>query len=228
MKDQIKCNSDRSTAIMAILKIYLGFSVVDFLFSIYQYRVWSNYNFDPVLNSFDGEYDYPEVIQYDLLYGVFSLIFLVIMIISYVRFIMWFRRAYCNLNRVGIATDKKEGWAAGAWFIPIYSLFAPFQIMKEIWNKTQTFYKENAEESNDLALWWGLWVASSLITNQSAGFFDGNGPEKEATINIIASALWIPTTYVTMNLIQKVSFFEKEMYDKAVSDQEAIYSEPEG
>ena len=131
MKEQIRNNANRSASIIAILKIYLWCSVIDFLFSIYQYQLWSNYDFDPVLNSFDGDYDYPEVIQYDLLYGVFSLIFLVIMIISYVRFIKWFRRAYCNLNRVGIATDKKEGWAAGAWFIPIYSLFAPFQIMKE-------------------------------------------------------------------------------------------------
>lgn len=226
MKNDIKSNADRGSAIVSILKVYLGLSVIDFLFSLYQYRVWSNYNFNPALNSWDSEYDYPEVVQFDLLYGAFSLIFFVVMIITYVRFIKWFRRAYCNLNRVGVSTDKKEGWAAGAWFIPIYSLFAPFQIMKEIWNKTQTFYKENAEESNLLALWWGLWVASSLITNQVGGFIDGNGPEKEAVLNIIACALWIPATHVTISLIQKVSSFEEEMYDKAISHQETIYSEP--
>tara|TARA_B100000768_G_scaffold131080_1_gene121764 strand:+ start:46 stop:375 length:330 start_codon:yes stop_codon:yes gene_type:complete len=79
---------------------------------------------------------------------------------------------------------------------------APYLIMNEIWDKTQKYYKENTEDTNILGVWWALWVAANIMTNQG----DGIG----------ADILWIPATYVTINLIKKVAFFEKEMYEKAV------------
>ena len=220
MTEKIKDNSKRANRLISILKIYLGLSIIDLLFGFYQYKVWSNHDFNPILDSWDAEYDFPNAIAFDIIYGVFWLVFLPIMIVTFIRFIKWFRRAYCNLNRLGIKTDKKEGWAAGAWFIPFYNLVAPYLIMKEIWNKTQKYYKENTEDTNILGVWWALWVAANIITNQGDGIgasFLGEGLEIQTIIIIIADILWIPATYVTINLIKKVSFFEKEMYEKAVN-----------
>ena len=140
------------------------------------------------------------------------------MIVTFIRFIKWFRSAYCNLNRLGIETDKKEEWAAGSWFIPFYNLVAPYLIMNEIWDKTHKYYKENTEDTNILGVWWALWVAANIMTNLSVNIiFSGEGVETHFIITIIADILWIPATYVTINLIKKVAFFEKEMYEKAVN-----------
>ena len=56
-------------------------------------------------------------------------------IICIVRFIKWFRSAYFNIEAAGLNIDKSESTAAWSWFVPIYNLFAPYQIMKEVWLK---------------------------------------------------------------------------------------------
>jgi len=198
-------------------------SFIQVFFGFYRYKVWSNHGFDPILDSWDGKYNYLDVNQFDMIYGLFAIFFLVILIITGIRFIQWFRRAYCNLNRVGINTDKKEGWAAGSWFIPFYNLFAPQQIMKEIWNKTQKYYKETTEDENMVNHWWLLWVLCFILDNQSDGIgssFFGDDLEAQAIISICSNILWIPLTYTVVKLVKKISSFEKEMYEKSILEDE--------
>ena len=225
MLGSIRDNSERASKLIAILKVYFVFAVLEIFMGIYQYITWAKHDFDPMLDSWTYYYDSPDVIAFDQATGLFYLAFLVIMIITYVRFIQWFRRAYCNLNRVGIKTEKSEGMASGAWFIPFYNLFAPCQIMKEIWNKTQRFYKDNVEESSIVGLWWGLWITGSLISNQGDGIgrsFFGDGLEAQTVISIISSLIFIPATIVVIKLVSKVSLFEKEMYTKSTTKEEAL------
>lgn len=93
-----------------------------------------------------------------------SLIF-VATIASIVTFILWFRRAYYN---IGLKTGKMrygDGWAAGAWFIPILNLFVPYRIMKELYEKTDQYLVVNSREPYTERLktdyvngWWTLWI----------------------------------------------------------------------
>lgn len=218
----IKDNSKRSKKLLSIFQVFYGMSFIQVFFGLYQYKVWSNHDFDPILDSWDVEYDYLDVNQFDIIYGLFAIFYLVILIITGIRFIQWFRRAYCNLNRVGINTDKKEGWAAGSWFVPFYNLFAPQQIMKEIWNKTQKYYKETTEDDKMVNQWWLLWILCFILDNQSDGigssFFDNL--EAQSVISIFSNILWIPLTYTAIKLVKKVSSFEKVMYEKAILEGE--------
>ena len=219
----IKDNSKRSKKLLSIFQVFYGMSFIQVFFGFYRYKVWSNHGFDPILDSWDGKYNYLDVNQFDMIYGLFAIFFLVILIITGIRFIQWFRRAYCNLNRVGINTDKKEGWAAGSWFIPFYNLFAPQQIMKEIWNKTQKYYKETTEDENMVNHWWLLWVLCFILDNQSDGIgssFFGDDLEAQAIISICSNILWIPLTYTVVKLVKKISSFEKEMYEKSILEDE--------
>jgi len=221
--EKIKDNSKRSKKLLSIFQVFYGMSFIQVFFGLYRHKVWSNHDFDPILDSWDGEYDYLDVIQFDMIYGLFSIFFLVILIITGIRFIQWFRRAYCNLNRVGINTDKKEGWAAGAWFIPFYNLFAPQQIMKEIWNKTQKYYKETTEDDKMVNQWWLLWVLCFILDNQSDGIgssFFGDDLQSQSIISICSNILWVPLTYIVIKLVNKVRIFEEGMFEKAISEKE--------
>jgi len=223
LSEKIKNNSKRSKKLLSIFQVFYGMSFIQVFFGFYRYKVWSNHGFDPILDSWDGKYNYLDVNQFDMIYGLFAIFFLVILIITGIRFIQWFRRAYCNLNRVGINTDKKEGWAAGSWFIPFYNLFAPQQIMKEIWNKTQKYYKETTEDENMVNHWWLLWVLCFILDNQSDGIgssFFGDDLEAQAIISICSNILWIPLTYTVVKLVKKISSFEKEMYEKSILEDE--------
>ena len=130
MTEMIKDNSKRSKKLLSIFQVFYGMSFIQVFFGFYQYKVWSNHDFDPILDSWDGEYDYLDVNQFDMIYGLFAIFFLVILIITGIRFIKWFRRAYCNLNRVGINTDKKD--KKGLLFFIDYFQFFILGAVKEI------------------------------------------------------------------------------------------------
>ena len=51
-------------------------SFIQVFFGFYQYKVWTNNDFDPILNSWDREYDYLDVNQFDMIYDLFSISFL--------------------------------------------------------------------------------------------------------------------------------------------------------
>lgn len=90
-------------------------------------------------------------------------------IATIITFIHWFRRAYYNLRIINpSAATLEEGWAAGAWFVPILNWWRPFSIMKEIWYGTRAAYGgafRTQVPDNLLVVWWVLWVVSSILNN---------------------------------------------------------------
>ena len=212
----LKDNADRSKKLTEILKVSLWFNIAFLPIYVWQYFIYSKYNFDPLLESWEfypEGYDEP---TFDFALGITSIIYFVVYIICIVRFIKWFRRAYFNIEAAGLNIDKSESTAAWSWFVPIYNLFAPYQIMKEVWLKTQKAYTENIKPINDLiGLWWGTWVIASIIEGQ----IDGIGPsllegdlEGVAILGIISSAVIVLSNYLVIEVVEKVSVFEKAMY----------------
>ena len=73
-----------------------------------------------------------------------------------VAFLMWTYRASQNLVAMGVQLRYSSGWAVGCWFIPIISLFRPYQAMKEIWKRSHP----NRYDPDALLVdvWWALWL----------------------------------------------------------------------
>jgi len=214
----MKKNLQRSKNLISILKINLWMSVWQFPFFLYQYFVFSKYDFDPVLLSWDSlppNYNEP---TYDLVSGVWGLAYLVILIMCYVRFIKWFRRAYFNLEASGVIIDNSESTAAWAWFVPIYNLFAPYQIMKELWVKTQkTYIKDPKPINNLISWWWGVWIFNFIVDGQLDGIggsLFGDNLETISLVNIFMPVAWVFSAYLAIKIVQQVSEFEELMYFK--------------
>jgi len=212
----LKDNANRSKKLIEILKISLWVNIVMFPLYIWQYFIYSKYNFDPLLDSWEfypEGYDEP---AFDIVLGIAALIYIVVFIICAVRFIKWFRRAYFNIEAAGLNIDNSESAAAWSWFIPIYNLFAPYQIMKEIWIKTQKAYTENIKPMNNLiAMWWGAWVVYNIMEGQIDGIgasILGENVEAVAVMSIISSAVVILSNYLVIEVVEKVSVFEKAMF----------------
>lgn len=87
-----------------------------------------------------------------------------IYITSTVFFIRWFRRAYFNLHSRFNNLKYSEGMAAGAWFIPIFNFFGPYQIFKEIIVKTEEAIKNSDSTFNSpvklihLNVYWTFFI----------------------------------------------------------------------
>tara|TARA_B100001758_G_scaffold105202_1_gene90076 strand:+ start:95 stop:754 length:660 start_codon:yes stop_codon:yes gene_type:complete len=212
----LKDNANRSKKLIEILKVSLWLNIVLLPLYIWQYFIYSKYNFDPLLDSWEfypEGYDEP---TFDIVLGITGIIYLVVFIICTVRFIKWFRRAYFNIEAAGLNIDNSESTAAWAWFVPIYNLFAPYQIMKEIWVKTQKTYTENIKPINNLIiLWWVTWITSSILDNLTDGIGSSpisNNLELVSIFSIVSVMIMIFSNYLVIEVVKQVSVFEKSMY----------------
>ncbi len=108
--------------------------------------------------------------------GIIGIAQTALFLASVVVFLMWFSRAYQNLERLGVGTLRyKRGWAIGAWFVPILNLFRPKQIANDIWRASDPDLPSNHPATATwragsipallFGFWWFLW----LLTNFAVG-----------------------------------------------------------
>ena len=102
----------------------------------------------------------------------FALLAVGIAIGTIVAFCMWFHRAIANLYALGLGSPRfTPAWAVGTFFIPVLNLFRPYQAAKEAWNHTDAVLAGDvgrysvARSSGVVALWWGLWLVSNLLSS---------------------------------------------------------------
>lgn len=168
--------------------------------------------------------------QSDLIVGLAAFGFIGGMIASAVVFILWFRRAYANLERLENPQSilrYSEGWAAGAWFIPFMNLVRPYTIMKEIWNGTQTnipgkMEREGLKDASLVGWWWAAWITYNIISNVTSRMGGDQQIEDIAfglRAGAIGSLLAIPAALLAIRMVQQTSIFEQELYESQhVSD----------
>lgn len=169
----------------------------------------------------NGEYVTDAVVNSnDAREGIIGILQFVLLIVSGVIFIMWFRRAYYNLGK-RVSTEHTDGWAAGSWFVPILSLFRPFQMMKELWLKTTKLINAKSPdkvEKNEIGLlgiWWALWIITSFVGNYvTRTAFKAETVENfiSSTISdMVLSVLGIPLAILAVLIIRKYALKEERL-----------------
>jgi hypothetical protein len=78
----------------------------------------------------------------------------------------WIYRAAKNLPALGrYGMEHTPGWCVGVFFVPIASLWWPFEGMREIWKASDPAYPQGswpaAPVTPMLGVWWGMYLASS-------------------------------------------------------------------
>lgn len=97
--------------------------------------------------------------------GIIGMVYLVVFIISGIMILKWIYRANYNARQLG-AKDMKftPGWSVGWYFIPIFTLWKPYQAMKEIWKASSN--PDNWSEvkaSSILPWWWFFWLVNNFL-----------------------------------------------------------------
>lgn len=152
---------------------------------------------------------------------IIGIIYLIVFFISAFTFIQWYRRAYYNLN-IRANCNHSEIWAAGSWFVPIISLFRPYQIMKEMHHKTSALIKVKTDEVLDksnsgIGVWWGLWIITNYFGNYILkSSFKATTIEdflNNTIAQIVISTFGILLAIITVLMIKSYSLKEEQIFE---------------
>jgi len=97
--------------------------------------------------------------------GVVGILYLIVFVVSGFLILRWIHRANFNARQLGAENMKfTPGWSIGYYFIPILTLWKPYQAMKEIWKASKNPSDwESQNTSGILPLWWSLWLISIFL-----------------------------------------------------------------
>ncbi len=206
----VKPNEKRAALATHMIWAVLIIDLFAIVSNYFQYRLLQDINSGANLSEAD-------LTNNDLRVGLISVLYVLIYILSGITFIQWFRRAYNNLE-ARTRIDHSEGWAAGGWFVPIISLFRPYKIMKELFEKTDRLIKDRTSattENNQISLigvWWALWIIVGYVGNyglKTAFKSDTIEDLSNSTIaDIVSSFLEIPVGILAILVI--TAFAKKE------------------
>ena len=212
---ELRPNAKRATYAITAIKVVLAINIIVLISWYLQYNLLQNIA--------QGQISIEKVesnnIRVEILDNIYSLSY----IISIILFIMWFRRAYYNLHKKVTYLSWKEGWASGAWFVPILNLYRPYQIMIEMYEETQELLLQKDSNSNlklstlYVGLWWALWSICGIIGNIRHYIQMKTETIKEQTditlLNIIYSIILISLAIITIKVIKDYSKAESFLLD---------------
>lgn len=208
----LKNNAQRARGVNIIFIIMLGFTLL---------TIASDFMQLSLLNSFkSGANDVEAANANDMRVSIIAIGNLIVIICSIVFFILWFRRAYNNLHLTQqVNLLYTEGWAAGAWFVPFLNLARPYQIMNEIWNKTQEATKNllSFKGSSLVGWWWAIYLISAIITRFAYRFFKDetsyDGLISATYAQIISNFIEVGSIIITILMVKKTAAMEAKLFE---------------
>lgn len=209
----IRPNLKRAKLAQLLVWAVMAFDILSIFSSYLQYNL---------LKAFQNNENVTEqmISSNDLREQIIGILYLAVSIASAATFIQWFRRAYYNLG-IREGTVHSEEWAVWSWFVPIISLYRPYQIMREMWEstthlineKTSDYYTESS--TTILGFWWALWIISGYVGNYILKIaFDTDTIENllSSTVgNIVLSIIGIPLAIITVRIIKVYSSKEEQI-----------------
>lgn len=158
----IRPNQQRAKNAITLIWIVLVVEFVSFISSYFQYDLLQSVAHGNFVSLEEANANDTR----ELWMGIITI---VSFLISAITFLSWFRRAYSNLGIKYGNLSNSDGWVIGSWFIPIISLYQPYEMMKELYEKTKKLLvgrhliAEKNLATKHLGWWWGLWIISSIF-----------------------------------------------------------------
>lgn len=177
------------------------------------------------LNEFDIDY-FNKILQYSI---YLSYLTIVMLVVTLIHIILWFRRAYYNLHVLGIQNLRyTEGWAAGSWFVPFMNFFAPYKIMNDIWIETQRaiFRNDDYKPNQKISIWWTFWILQFVMSRFMYSVYknaetvtDFNNAN---TLSIICNTFDVIAKIMLILIIRELSIYEHDLYESRTNTEASI------
>ena len=213
---KLKNNEQRAKNAITLILIVMIVKAISIFSNYHQYRLLQSV-------SHGNKISIEAATNNDLIQRIISITYLIVFIISAITFIQWFRRAYFNLNIKVDSLENSDGWAAGCWFVPVLSLFMPYLIMKELYDKTNSLLLKQFDtyikrSTLFVGWWWTLWITVNIF-GYVIVFSTKFGTESITSLivttflSIIGAFVFIPLAIITIKVIKDYSLIEKMIYE---------------
>lgn len=205
----VKSNIERGKNAILLVKIVMIVHLFSFVIHYFQYDMFTEY-----LRSMNAGYQSikaSEIRGNAINQKINAGLNVVATIISAITFILWFRRAYTNLEHRTDGLKYKNGWAVASWFVPIVWWVIPYQMMSQMFRFSINILNNVGEEVENKNImtkinwWWGIWVFIQIF----AFYIQSNA--KSGTITslidstfymMILSVLYVPLGIYTISMIK--------------------------
>jgi len=157
-----------------------------------------------------GTFSQPEAEANHTLQLIVGFLGSVTYVVTIITFMRWVYRANLNCHGFGAQGMRfTPGWLVAYYFIPIVSVYKPYQGMKEIWKVSANPNNwQNEKGSPLLAWWWALWLISSYFDWRSFWLSIQantiNSLQTSTMLNVISYVIEIPLCIVTILLVSKI------------------------
>lgn len=224
--EELKPNGQRAKYATLLIWAVLAMDIISIVSYMFQYNLIRDAGNGGTITTETAEANDNRV-------QIIAIVYLVIFIISAITFILWFRRAYFNLHLKTKTLTFLEGWAAGAWFVPIVNLYRPYQIMKELYDKTIELLNQkglllNTMTTRFLGWWWTFWIlnniAEQIVYRYSKIAITIEQLTNSTILSMAKHCIGIPLALLAIKVIHDYSKLEPLMDDLYDETDEAIYN----
>jgi hypothetical protein len=100
--------------------------------------------------------------------AAFGTLSLAVLVATGIIWLLWLRRAYGNLALVGSKRTRfGHRWAIAVWLVPILNLVRAYEVMKDLWLRTNSMNDrdgyDNLPAPGLLSGWWGITLARGAL-----------------------------------------------------------------
>jgi len=151
-----------------------------------------------------------------------GVIYMILYVATAVVFLRW---TYLSNRNAGSLIDgnlrNSPGWSVGWYFVPIATLWKPYQALKEIFQASHPEFTSNWAEApfpKAMPVWWTLWIISGalgqFILRRSISAKTIDELIEVSTVVRISDLLDIPLMIVAIMLVTRLARFQSEKFSR--------------
>lgn len=139
------------------------------------------------------------------------------LVVAAISFLVWLNHASANLAALGADGQRfSPGWAVGWWFVPIFWLWRPYQVVKEVWQGS--YPVTGADGPADwrdtpvsplLGWWWAAWLVSNWLSVITARLFFSGDTVQELIradwLSVVSNAISLGALALVIVLIRQIT-----------------------
>jgi len=134
-------------------------------------------------------------------------------ILTAIVWLVWLYRAYANLKLVGSKKSQfTPGWAVGYWFVPLLNLVRAYQIVVDLWLRSDT---QNAADTvaslprpQLVSAWWAVYLIAAAVSRGAASLATDAHSAADllsaTNVNMLSDALSIAAALLAIAVVRGI------------------------